>query len=323
MNRSQRFYGVAALLGMIVLIMDGKTAAAGAQAGVVLCLKVVIPSLFPFFVLSAVLMKSTGSDSIPGLSVPSRLFGLPKHLESVLIPALLGGYPVGAQSVSRLFRDGALTKREAERMLAFCSNAGPAFLFGMVSQLFPNRWMVWALWGIHILGAAMAARCLPAEHASDSEIRTGHSHGDILRESVSVMGVVCGWIVLFRVVVAFLDRWFLWLLPSAARVAVIGLLELSNGCWALADVESIPMRFVLCSGLLAAGGVCVTMQTASVTKGLSLRDYGLGKLVQVLVSLSVSSCIAYRTALPLTVLLPLCFRKKAKKRGSNRMLSGV
>ena len=41
--------------GMLVLILDGKAALLGAQAGVELCLNTVIPSLFPFFVLSVLL----------------------------------------------------------------------------------------------------------------------------------------------------------------------------------------------------------------------------------------------------------------------------
>ena len=35
-------------LGMIVLILDSKTALSGCREGVTLCLNVVIPSLFPF-----------------------------------------------------------------------------------------------------------------------------------------------------------------------------------------------------------------------------------------------------------------------------------
>ena len=321
MNRRQRFSGLAALLGMILLILDGKTAVAGAQEGITLCLKTVIPSLFPFFILSAVVIQS---GNVPGLGGIRRLFGLPEGMEPILIPGLLGGYPVGAQSVFQTYQSGNLTKPEAERMLAFCSNAGPAFLFGMVGQMFPKRWMAWALWGIHIVGAVAAAHCFSGSASAVSPgIRQRKPQKDILNGSVVTMGTVCGWIVLFRVIIAFLDRWMLWLFSQELRVAIIGLLELSNGCWELTRVVSVPMRFILCSGMLAAGGVCVTMQTASVTGDLSLRCYALGKLVQLVVSLVLSSCIAFQTALPLLWLLPFFLLRKMKNRGSNRVLSGV
>ena len=80
MNRRQRFSGLAALLGMILLILDGKTAVAGAQEGITLCLKTVIPSLFPFFILSAVVIQS---GNVPGLGGIRRVFGLAEGMESL------------------------------------------------------------------------------------------------------------------------------------------------------------------------------------------------------------------------------------------------
>ena len=43
---------------MLALILDGRTAIDGARQGIELCLRTVIPSLFPFFVLSILLTSS-------------------------------------------------------------------------------------------------------------------------------------------------------------------------------------------------------------------------------------------------------------------------
>ena len=90
------------------------------------------------------------------------------------------------------------------------------------------------------------------------------------------MATVCGWVVLFRVLLAFLKRWIFWILPAAVQVAVTGILELSNGCCELLAVTDVSARFCICSGILAFGGLCVTMQTVSVTAGLSLKPYFWG-----------------------------------------------
>ena len=50
------------------------------------------------------------------------------------------------------------------------------------------------------------------------------------------MATVCGWVELFRVLLAFLKRWIFWILPAAVHVAVTGILELSNGCCELLSV---------------------------------------------------------------------------------------
>ena len=299
---------------MLALILDGRTAIDGARQGIELCLRTVIPSLFPFFVLSILLTSSLLGSSLAVLRPLGRLFGMPDGAESLLIPAFLGGYPVGAQNVAAAFRSGQLTKPEAERMLSFCSNAGPAFLFGMAAAMFPRRWMAWALWGIHIVGALFAALLIPGKPAAPVRLT---------KTSPQVMATVCGWVVLFRVLLAFLKRWIFWILPAAVQVAVTGILELSNGCCELLAVTDVSARFCICSGILAFGGLCVTMQTVSVTAGLSLKPYFWGKLLQTLFSLALAALIAYGIWLPFGVLSVGALVIKLQKRGSFSRVFGV
>ena len=250
---------------------------------------------------------------------------MPEGAESLLIPAFLGGYPVGAQNVAAAFRSGQLTKPEAERLLSFCSNAGPAFLFGMVAVVFPRRWMAWALWGIHIAGALFASLLIPGKSAAPVRMTKAspYSPASALTTAIQVMATVCGWVVLFRVLLAFLKRWFFWILPAAVQVAVTGILELSNGCCELLAVADVSARFCICSGILAFGGLCVTMQTMSVTAGLSLKPYFLGKLLQTLFSLALAALMAYGVWLPFGVLSIGALVIKLQKRGSFSGVFGV
>lgn len=326
MRKQQLWTGIGASVGMLILILDGKTALEGARLGIELCLRTVIPSLFPFFLLSIMLTSSFLGMNIPILRPVGRLCGIPKGTESILISAFLGGYPVGAQSVAAAYRSGQLEKAEAERMLAFCNNAGPAFLFGMAASMFPKKWMAWALWGIHILSAVLVARMLPGTGKTVQLKNSKHiSLSSAMASAITVMAAVCGWVVLFRVVIAFLSRWVLWLLPTAAQVAITGLLELSNGCCELLSIQSIPMRFSVCSGILACGGLCVTMQTVSVTKGLSLRYYFLGKLLQTVFSLLLCSSIFGRmgTAVMGIVVVFLVISQKKQKKSSIPKAVGI
>lgn len=321
MNRRRGFSCFFSAIGLLILILDGKTALCGATDGIALCVQTVIPALFPFFVLSSALLR--GAIPFPRMEKAlCALTGFPAG--SLILPCLLGGYPVGARSVYQAYTEGIVKKTEAERMLAFCNNAGPAFVFGVLGQMFPNLWMPWALWGIHLAGARIAAYCVPVIGTSMiSEASPMESKGNLMPEAVLTMGTVCGWIILFRVFIAFLDRWFLWIMPQTVRVAFVGLLELSNGCCELPRIADGNIRFILCSGMLAAGGLCVTAQTVSVTPGLSLRYYCLGKLIQFFVSIVFSCCLVGRTAVPLCFLLLLPLYQVSKKRGRNPTLSGV
>lgn len=283
MASKHNYAALGAAAGMLMLILDGKTALTGAQAGIDLCIRTVIPALFPFFVLSSLLV--TGIDG-RWLRPLGKFCRIPNGAEPLLIVGFLGGYPTGAQCVAQAYRSGQLSKNQAQRMLAFCNNAGPSFLFGMVAQMFSNVLHIWLLWGIHIASAILVARIIPAGDLTPASVSVTRIRlPQALSKAVFTTSLVCGWVILFRIFITFLNRWILWILPNTLQVILIGLLELSNGCCALGSISNNALRFIVCSGLLGFGGICVTMQTRSVTEGLSFKPYLMGKLLQTGISL--------------------------------------
>lgn len=319
MTAVQLTTAIGSFCGIFILILDGRTALLAALEGINLCLKTVIPALFPFFICSSLLMSSTLGIRMPLLQPLGRLFSLTTGNEALLIPAFLGGYPVGAQCVANAWHKGQLSRQDAQYMLSFCSNAGPSFLFGIIGHMFPQKHIPWLLWIIHITSAWMVSRLYPTSNKPSDNIPVKTSLSQIMGMSVKTMGMVCGWIVLFRIIVAFLDRWFLWILPQDIQVLVIGLLELANGCNQLQTVTDPAARFLLCSVILSLGGICITLQTISVTQGLSLKYYYQGKGLQCLFSLLLSMAVlkkqwAFICILPLVIWY---FSEKIKNTGSN------
>ena len=301
-------------IGFLVLIFDSRLAVEGVRAGLDLCIRTVIPSLFPFFVLSGMLTGALGGTSTRPLQRIAGCFGIPSAGVSVLIPAVLGGYPVGAKAVGDLYQQKRISRKEAERMLAFCSNTGPSFLFGMVSGFFPESRYIWMLWFIHLVSAGLTALTIPGKTAENSEAVPifAETNGNILSGAAMAMGMVCCWVLLFRMILTFLENWFLWMFPVWAQVALSGFLELTNGCCGLALIQDTALRFVLCSCMLALGGVCVLLQTASVIRGLSLLSYCKGKLFQTLYSFLLSCAMVSGKLTPgasAAVTLVIIFRK--------------
>lgn len=299
--------GLGAGLGMLILILDSRTALETARECMQLITQTLIPSLFPFFFLSNWL-TSSGCHSFRFLSHIGRLFRFPENCSYLLLPAFLGGYPSGAQAVESAREQGQLSQESAERLLGYCSNAGPSFLFGILSGFFPMPWMCWTLWAIHIAGALCAAWILPSP-----AIKSSHTAGntpkisfsEILMRSIKATAMVCGWVILFRILLAFADRWFLWIFSQPIKVFLAGLLELTNGCCQLDRITDIRLRFIICSTMLSLGGLCVTMQTQSVVSQLNLQYYYKGKGIQSFFSVCAASAIMYKTYLPLFVPLLL------------------
>ena len=199
--------------------------------------------------------------------------------------------------------------------------------------------MPWALWGIHILSAVLVAVFLPGGCNKESSSVTGQSVAftQAVKAAITAMGYICAWVVLFRIILAFLDRWLLWLFPTELRVFIYGLLELANGCCALEMIPSAGLRFLVASTMLGFGGICVLMQTVSVTGGLGSGQYLIGKMLQVVFSLMLSFSLQFVLfpdesikISPFLLLIPglilflfVLMGLKIKIRGGNPVKSGV
>lgn len=282
--------GSLAAFGILLLIIDSRTAISGAKNAVELCLYSVIPSIFPFIVLSGMLVSVLNGSHLRILAPIGRLLGIPEGAEGIFISGILGGYPVGAQSVYHGYKRGVLTSNDARRMLAFCNNAGPSFLFGILGSKFAIPMASWILWMIHILSAIMVALLIPARESNPKHTVSAApvTLTQALKTAVLSMGYICGWILLFRVILAFLDKWVLWLLPTTLRIGIYGILEMANGCLCVDSIPIPGLRFIAASGMLAFGGICVLMQTASVTGELGVKYYLPGKVLQTMISIIFS-----------------------------------
>jgi hypothetical protein len=288
--KKQFWTGIAAAVAMLMMILDTKVALSGAQAGVELCLRTVIPSLFPFIVITILVNSNLTGYRIPFLKPIARLCGIPQGAEALLLLGLLGGYPVGAQGVSEAYHSRRISRNDAQRLLGFCNNAGPAFIFGMLGCMYEKPLFPWMLWGIHILSAILVGCILPNKSKESCQLSTQSviSTSQALEKGLKTIGIICGWIILFRVLIVFLERWIFWFIPKQIQVLIIGLLELSNGCFAVHSITSQGLRFVICAAVLAFGGICVYMQTISVTGDLHGGMYFPGKIIQTCISILIA-----------------------------------
>lgn len=290
-NGIQKFFPA---FGILLLILDSKTAILGASEAISLCIRSVIPSLFPFMMLSILMTSSINSMQFPTFPLIGKICKIPRNAEPLFLVGILSGYPVGAQVVANAYQSGNLSKSNAIRLLGFCNNAGPAFIFGIVGQMFQNHRISWLLWLIHILSAVLVGTFLPQSDntlfgkacnktASVQEAFTG---------SIRIMAGICGWIILFRVWIAILEHWLLWILPECTAVFITGCLELTNGIFALKSIDSEAIRLIFCSVFLALGGICVYMQTLSATGELGTGFYITGKVLQASISCTLSAFFA-------------------------------
>ena len=315
LNPWKKTQGVLAFCAMLILILDSKTAAAGAVEGILLCSRQVIPAIFPVLVLSVWLTNVMESSDFTVLRPIAWLLRIPQNAISLLIPAFFGGYPVGAQCTAEQCRLGRLSKAAGEKMLSFCSNAGPSFIFGFLPLVFSDIHRIWQIWLIHIGSAVLSGMILcNSQHQAAQQVTM--KNAPVMGTAVRSMAMICGWVTVFRVFICFLERWFFRRLPTLISVVLIGLLELTNGCVSLQKIPDETLRFILCAGMLSFGGLCVHMQTMSILQGLSAKNYWKGKMLQTFFSLQIACATVFAglwytlTGLAVLVVLILAMQKR-------------
>lgn len=270
-------------------LLDAQTVVSGAVEGIKLALFVVVPSLFPFIFISVLCSNSISGRKITLLRPIERVCGMPAGSGILFLLGVCGGYPVGAQCITSAYKQGSITKSDAERVLGFCNNAGPSFIFGMVGGILKDLRLCWLLWLGIILSSVIVGVILPGKSRVGCRLQTPKciSVTDGLENAVQICCKLTGWVILFRAILAIAEKWLLYRLPAIWNTGIAGFLELSNGCVRLETIALPLPRFLLCGAMLSFGGMCVHLQTKSVTGELSLKYYFVGKTLQMLILLPI------------------------------------
>ena len=244
---------LAALLAL-ALLWNAAAAAEAVRRGVTLCLTSVIPALFPFFAVSSLLVSLGAGDAARVLERPFRaLFRCGGAGAAAFLLGMIGGYPVGASTVAALVRRGDVSLAEGQRLLAFCNNAGPAFIIGVAGlTVFGSARVGAYLYLIHITAAAAAGVLLRGRHTAEAGTYRAPSRQSPLsaflasvQGAASAMGRVCAFVVFFLVLLSLAETVIGALPPWAA-----GFLELTNGILRLSPTRS---GFVTAAALLGWG----------------------------------------------------------------------
>ena len=293
----KRMWQALGLLGvMALLLVRSAVAGEAVRRGLTLCARSVIPALFPYFVVSGLFTSLGFAEGVGRRLAPvtEHLFGVSGAGASALFLGLLGGYPVGGRTAGQLYRAGRLEKDEAQRLLAFCNNAGPSFILGVVGLgCFQSLRAGVLLYVIHALSAVLVGvlqkkkgrprRSAPRPLSPPEKILPAFIRS--VQDSAGAMVRICGFVVFALVVQALLAE-----LTGITHPAALGFIELTGG---VVRLGSSPSDFVWAATLLGWGGLSVHGQTAAVLAGTGLRmdRYFLGKLLQA----AVSAVLAYMT----------------------------
>lgn len=265
----------AVIISMLCIFKMPDAVTEGVTQGLKICFNVILPSLFPFMVLSAYIVKSEALSFFYKLFYPLTKFILRQPLCTVpvVIMGLVGGFPVGTKMASLLLERGRITKNQAQRLCLFCVNGGPAFVITAV--------------GVNMLGSSKAgviifvSLCISSlilgfatsffDDKKDLEFHIENSAQSplaALSASVtdgvqSILGI-CAWVVLFSGLTECIKSIGI---SDGAYSGIVSVLEVTKGCTLIAGEMGIPIL----AAAIGFGGFCVHCQIFSYIKATGLK----------------------------------------------------
>lgn len=290
-----RLQRTALLAAMLLTLALSDRAAEAVRQGLELCARSVIPSLFPFLVLTGLFTSVCGDLGGNRLGfLMARLYHCSPQGIGAFFLGILGGYPMGARVIDRLYADGKISRQEGENLLCLCNNAGPAFILSLVGAgKFGSLFLGVILYLIHVAAALLAGMVMVRRNIMVFDaVPSGtkqHSFPQAFVQAVTSAGGamvnICAYVIS---AVTFLQLFVR--LTGLSHPLLLGAVELTNGITLLGGQKK---DFILASALLGWGGLSVHGQAAAVMPQLHppMGRYLLSKLLHSVLS-ALLSCVA-------------------------------
>lgn len=309
--------GIGIVLLFTVMLLSPRAVFTGASEGLLLWFQIVLPTLFPFILITNLLIQ-TGSMQYLAKAAGrlfGSLFGVSRNGSFAVIAGFLCGYPMGAKVTADLVVSGYISPKEGRYLLSFCNNTSPVFILNFIVWKTLNRKDLLLPSLVILLGTPLLMsfpfrrlyfHCQPTDSAS-AEKSAQHKnstaekkHGwdsalldTCIMDSFEAITKVGGYIILFSVLLTLLT-------PVTARLpffsGLLASLEVTNGIIQLNQMAlPFSVKYILILTLTSFGGFCSVAQTQCMVQkaGLPLLPYIIEKLATAAVTSLFACCYIF------------------------------
>lgn len=299
MHRNLKGIGIVFLF--IIMLLSPKAVFTGASEGLLLWFQIILPTLFPFLLITSLLLATGSMRLISSVFGPflTRIFRVSPNGSFAVVTGFLCGYPMGAKTAADLTVSGCITKKEGQYLLSFCNNTSPVFILNFVVwKTLGNDALLMPSLAILILSPVIVSFFTRPGRSfqNQKEVRytkTAWSFQEIddcIMDSFETLVKVGGYIILFSVLLSLFES-----LPISVPFlrAALPLLEVTNGLVLLKEMQ-LPFNLLYPAvlGLTSFGGFCAAAQTQCMVQkaGFPLLPYIAQKLAAA-VTASLLGCL--------------------------------
>ncbi len=222
--------------------------------------------------------------------------------------SFIGGYPAGVATTVSFYKQGKLTKEDAQALIPYCNNSGPGFFVGVLGYgLFRDPMKGLLLYGIHVVSSMLLFFLCYGKRNHFASIRRlsprekqtfPQAFQDALGDSCNTMLRICVLVILFSVIRKLSEL----ILPNSC-LRYMGLLELSSGI-----LNTTSKDFILWAFFMGWGGLCVHLQSMNIWQevGLKVKGYFGIKLFHGILSGLCAEILLSPNPLPWIFILIIC-----------------
>ena len=290
------------ILSTFVLISSFNYISDSVQKSIDLSISIVLPALFPFFVISDLFVSYIKiNENNFFCKIYKAMFKMPVSTIPVFIIGLISGYPVGASMTYEIYKDGIISKSQAERLICYVNNSGPLFIICSIGcGMLKNINVGIMLYILHIFISLCTGVILgigkKTQIGQINSKRTKYNFSLSIENSFMQCIKIIGFVVFFAIITDTLslhfEKYLSSIIPEEKSEFIysilFSLLEITNGINYATKNINIDNAIVISAFALSWSGLSVYLQTISVTKGsLSLKKYLCSKFLS-----GCASCFA-------------------------------
>lgn len=270
------------IIAGIGLITYSGEASNGIREGLTLLGSTVIPSLFPFLVLSAYLTESSTAVVFGKiLKKPTEVIFKTSGISSIsLLMGAVGGYPLGAKTTASLFSHGQITSNEAERLLLWCTCPGPAFtvtaLGAVVLKSTKSGIIIYSSALLSAITIGFFCRFLSSPE-KPRQMPLERAHASLSSAVSSALSSVLGisaWVLTFSCISGIINAFSF---DDGVKTFLKITLEVTTGCTTYAGSLPLPVT----AAAVGFGGIAVMCQILPYLKecGVLLRRFAAARVL--------------------------------------------
>lgn len=263
-----------------------------------------LPALFPFFIVSDILINYDVIKYFPKVIRNSikYLFNVSDNGLVIILLSMLSGFPSNARNIKNMYLDKKITKEEGEHLLYFTHFSNPMFILGTIPLILNSNKISKYILISHYLANIILGICLrnynKINDSNTSNYKEDkHNFGLVLTTSIrksldSVLGIL-GTLTVFLIISTLLINFFN--LDNTSSLLIKSILELTSGLKELGSYNLLDKHLLIISScILSFGGLSVHMQVINelVDTDISYKNYFIGRILQVVLSLGISYLIS-------------------------------